>query len=262
MSNPSPSESGRRIAAWMLALLFVLAAVAILFKDTLGDMLESRRAPLVQAPVPQLGPPPSPSAPAPLADGEQKPAPPAAKPEKPATTPKAVSTKQNPSAPAPAKPDASTKPAPALSPSGSSAKPAGSISTGNSSGTRSTATKQAKPAAKTTEAMPPGVLPAEGNIIATQPSAPATAPTLRKAGPADGPMFHLIAGSFQQLEAAQSLSKELYLEGFSPLLLRPEKPDKPFRISVFHDTDRLMVEQYKRFFELQSKRQSWIMAPQ
>lgn len=73
--------------------------------------------------------------------------------------------------------------------------------------------------------------------------------------------YHLIAGSFNSRDHAQTFSEQLKEEGYDAIILFPEAGSgQPHRVSIFRDADRNRVASYAERLKELGRKSGWIYA--
>ncbi|TAE47211.1 MAG: SPOR domain-containing protein [Bacteroidetes bacterium] len=74
--------------------------------------------------------------------------------------------------------------------------------------------------------------------------------------------YHLVAGSFSTLAAANKFKNQMVAEGYSPVVMYPEKENGIFRISLFRSENRKEVETFAEKLRKLGKNPGWIYEAQ
>ena len=77
---------------------------------------------------------------------------------------------------------------------------------------------------------------------------------------AQGPQFHLIAGSFADQATADELATALRAKNYQPQILAPAKAGANYRVSIYQSDNRAEIDMFAQRLKQQGARSYWILA--
>jgi hypothetical protein len=93
--------------------------------------------------------------------------------------------------------------------------------------------------------------------LSTLDDAPAS--TARKPGPTAEVMYHLVAGSYTSLAAANKFKSQMEAQGYTPAIIPPTPSVSSYRVAIFSATDRKSVSKFAEELKRNGKNPGWIL---